>query len=196
MTNGGEKMKQTDEEIIQLFKLRDERAFELLVKTYGGLINSIVSKHMYNLLSYQDECVNDILLAIWDYIECYDGTKNSFKNWIAILAKYKSLNYVKKYKKLNEEVELDKAYLVTEDEHLNRLLQHDTRKGLEAILGELKEKDRQLFTEIYFNDKSVEEVCKQTGKSKNYIYNRLSRGRKKLKTLWEREVPSDETQRI
>lgn len=189
-------MKQTDEAIIELINRRDEKAFDLLVKAYGSLINSIVSKHMYNLVSYQDECINDILLAIWNHAECYDADKNSFKNWIAILAKYKSLNYVKKYKRIGESIELDAVNLVTEDNLVNRLVQQDIRGNLEHILNGLKEKDRMLFTELYFNDKSVDEVCSQTGMDKNYIYNRLSRGKKKLRALWERGMKCDERQRI
>lgn len=146
---------------------------------------------MYNLGSYQDECINDILLAIWDHVACYDASKNSFKNWIAILAKYTSLNYVKKYKRLSDSVELDSSNLVTQDNNISKLIQQDIREDLEHVLSGLKEKDRIIFTELYFNDKSMDEVCWQTGMNKNYIYNRLSRGKKKLRALWERRMNHD-----
>lgn len=189
-------MKQTDEELIEQIKRRDEKAFEYIVKIYGRLIKSIVSKHMYNLESYQDECINDILLAIWDNVECYDEAKNSFKNWIAVISKYTSLNYVKKYKKYSNNIELDEFKLVTEDTNINQFIQEDISKELEKMLSCLKKKDRVIFTELYLKDKSIEEICFQTGMRKDYIYNRLSRGKKKLRTLWNKGGTYNESKNI
>jgi len=33
------------------------------------------------------------LLAIWDNIDSFDEDKNSFKNWVAAISKYKSIDY-------------------------------------------------------------------------------------------------------
>lgn len=125
---------------------------------YGGLINSIIRKHMYHLESYQDECMNDILLAIWDNIACYDPTKNSSKNWVSVVSKYTSLNYIKKYQKLSNNTELDYVQLISEDSNINGLIQQDTRDELEMLLGCLKNKDKIIFTELYLNDKNMKEI--------------------------------------
>lgn len=176
----------TDGELIEQIRRRDEKAFESIVKIYGRLISSIVSKHMYSLENYQDECINDILLAIWNNVEYYNTSKNSFKNWIAVIAKYTSLNYVKKYKKYGNNIELDEVKLITEDNNVEQLIQQDINKELEEMLGCLKKKDRVIFTELYLKDKSIDEICFQTGMRKDYIYNRVSRGKKKLRALWEK----------
>lgn len=179
-------MEPVDEAIIERIKRKDEKAFDYIVEKYGGLIKSVVNKHMYDLGNHQDECINDILLAIWNHIECYDSTKNSLKNWIAVISKYTSLNYVKKYKKETTHIELEQVEMISEDSTVNRLIQQDTSREVEKLLGQLKQKDRELFIELYLKDKSIDEVCLQTGMQRDYIYNRVSRGKKKLKTLWQK----------
>ena len=76
---------------------RDEKALSYVIDVYGGLIKSIVNKDLYNLESYKDECINDILLAVWDGIDKYDKNKGSFKYWLAAITKYKCIGYKRKY---------------------------------------------------------------------------------------------------
>ena len=53
------------------------------------------------------------------------------------------------------------------------------------MLGCLKKDDRSLFIKLYIEDKKIEEVTKETGMSRDVIYNRLSRGKGKIKNLFE-----------
>ncbi|MGF7186815.1 DNA-directed RNA polymerase specialized sigma24 family protein [Desulfitispora alkaliphila] len=70
-----------------------------VIDNYGGLIKSIVGKHLYNLQHLHEECLDDVLLAVWDNIDSFYPEKNSFKNWVAAIAKYKSIDYKRKYLK-------------------------------------------------------------------------------------------------
>lgn len=53
--------------------------------------------------------MNDVLLAIWDHIDSFQPEKNSFKNWIAAIEKYKAIDYLRKYQKEQMEVSLETA---------------------------------------------------------------------------------------
>ena len=86
-----------DREIVEGIKRKDENAFNILVDIYGGVIKSIVIYHMRGFLEYTDECINDVLLSVWNNIESYDSEKNSLKNWLGAIAKYKCIDYKKKY---------------------------------------------------------------------------------------------------
>ncbi len=44
-----------------------------------------------------EECINDILLAIWNWIYKYDKTKGEFKNWFGVVARYKCISYQREY---------------------------------------------------------------------------------------------------
>ena len=65
-----------------------------VIDEYGGLIKAVIRKNMSCLKEYQEECMNDVLLSIWENIASYHPEKNSFKNWIAAIAKYKSIDYI------------------------------------------------------------------------------------------------------
>ncbi len=74
-----------DDNFLEQLRKRDEDALYYVIDMYGGLIKSIVSKHLYNLQFIQEECIDDILLAIWDNIASFCPEKNSFKNWVGAI---------------------------------------------------------------------------------------------------------------
>ncbi|MEK1831143.1 sigma factor [Priestia megaterium] len=86
-----------------MYNAKKEKGLELLIDQYGGLITAIVRKHLGTLKSYEEECVNDVLLAVWHHIDRFDSEKNTFKNWVAAVAKYKAIDYQRKYIKTQHE---------------------------------------------------------------------------------------------
>lgn len=64
----------------------------------------IVCKYLGMLKSYEEECVNDVLLVVWYYIDCFDLEKNMFKNWVVVVVKYKVIDYQCKYIKMQYEL--------------------------------------------------------------------------------------------
>ena len=103
----------------------------MLVDNYGGIITSVVRKHLGILINYEEECVNDILLSIWESIEGYDKDKNTFKNWICVIAKYKSINYRKKYLANYKLEEIDNEIFYID----KRLIQLEIDEDIEDILS-------------------------------------------------------------
>ena len=55
---------------------------EILIDNYNGLLTSIIRTHLKPIRNYEEECINDVLLAIWDNIEGFNAKESSFKNWI------------------------------------------------------------------------------------------------------------------
>lgn len=55
----------------------------------------------------------------------------------------------------------------------------------EKIMWLLKKEERALFMKHYVEQRSVDELADEMGVRKSVIYNRLSRGRKKLQTLFQ-----------
>jgi RNA polymerase sigma-70 factor (ECF subfamily) len=46
-------------------------------------------------------------MAVWDNIDTFCPEKNSFKNWVAAIAKYKSIDYKRRYLKLLEQENIE-----------------------------------------------------------------------------------------
>ena len=51
----------------------------------------------------------------------------------------------------------------------------------------LKPLDRELFMKLYVEDKTIEQVSEETGMKKEIIYNRLSRGKNKIRRQYRTE---------
>ena len=112
-------MKITEENFIEELKHKNEEALEYVIKQYGWIIKAIVRKQLYNLQGYHEECINDILMGIWNNINQFDSRRNNFSNWVAGISKYKTFDYMRKYLRDLENKELDKLgeMLVQEEQH-------------------------------------------------------------------------------
>ena len=98
----------TDKLIIKYIKRCNPKGMEMLIDTYNGLLTSIIRKHINTVLNYEEECISDVLFAIWENIDGFNDRESSFKNWICAIAKYKAIDYKRKYiYKINEELNLN-----------------------------------------------------------------------------------------
>ena len=173
-----------DGDIIDGIKKRDEKAFGLLVDRYGGLIRSIISYHLQSFKSEQEECVNDVLLAIWQNISSYDEQKNSLKNWIGAICKYKAIDCKRKYHAHLSYDELDDNLPSAKD----ALLEAEIEAEIESILSCLDSEDRQIFYRHYILGEKIAEISKSTEKSPGFLFNRLSRGRNKIRKTFKEVI--------
>ncbi|AUO10403.1 sigma-70 family RNA polymerase sigma factor [Priestia megaterium] len=167
-----------DDWIVACITRKKEKGLELLIDQYGGLITAIVRKHLGTLKSYEEECVNDVLLAVWHHIDRFDSEKNTFKNWVAAVAKYKAIDYQRKYIKTQHEA-LGEAEF---DEKAGGNVQAD---DVEELLGHLNEGDRELFKAYYLQEIELKQIAQKQQTTISNLYNRLSRGRKKLKAIFK-----------
>lgn len=179
-------MRINKENYITQLRRHDEKALEFVLEEYGGLLMSIIRKHLFCLPGLQEECMNDVLFKIWKHIGQFDDNKSSFKNWIAGIARYQAIDLLRKHLKELEYMNLDEINAGKEDEHLVKLIEEEITDEVESILSCLKQEDRGIFLKLFYEGKDVEEVSDETGLKKEVIYNRVSRGRRKIRWWNER----------
>ena len=174
-------LKITEKNFIEQMKKRNEKALEYVIDNYAWILKTVLKKHLFNLENLYEECMNDCLLAIWNNIHYYDPEKSSFKNWIAGIAKYKSIDYMRRYLKDLENKNIDDIILASEDSSVKEILSNEISMETTKMLYSLSEEDREIFKKLYFEEKNMNEISKETGLSKSILYNRLSRGKKKMR---------------
>lgn len=169
----------------------NEAALEFVIKRYGNLLKSEINKTLFNYPDEQEECLYDVFMKIWEHIDSFDETRSSFPNWAVALSRYRAIDYLRKHAK-NNEVSLE-GLLENGDEALTKIeegtedftekmeQESEFQEQLNELLSPLSPADRDLFIKYYVEEIGMDELCRITGKSKDYIYNRLSRGRKKIK---------------
>lgn len=176
-------MKIDNDNFIHQLCMRNEDALMYVIDEYGGFIKAVIRKNMSCLKLKQDECFNDVLLSIWEHIDSFHPDQSSFKNWICAIAKYKSIDYMRKHKYETEKIVYEemKDYELQIDDRAE-ILDHEISARMEELLSVLKPKDREILIRIYANEEPVEQVSRDLHIGKSVIYNRVSRAKKKLRT--------------
>lgn len=177
-------MKINEENFLDQLKTKNEKALDYVIDTYGWIIKSVIKKHLYNLQSVQDECINDVLLGLWNNIDKFDENKSEFKNWIAGIAKFKAIDYKRKYLRELDNENVDDLN-ITVDDSINELLKNELSLEMQEMMNSLEEKDRELFYKLYVEEIEVDKVSQETGIKRDVIYNRVSRAKKKLRDIFK-----------
>ncbi|MBO3446098.1 sigma-70 family RNA polymerase sigma factor [Clostridium sp. CCUG 7971] len=172
-----------DKLIIKYIKKKNQKGMEILIDQYNALLTSIVRFHLGTLINYEEECVSDALLAIWDNIEGFEKDKNSFKNWICAIAKYKAIDYKRKYLNKIETSSLDEqTYYIDKN-----LLQIEIQEELNETLDFLSEEDEEIFRRYYLEDESVADIANNKKLAISSVHSKLSRGRSKIRKILLKE---------
>ena len=166
-----------DELMIKYIKKKKEKGMELLIDNYRGIITAVVRRHLGVLVNYEEECVDDVLLSIWDNIKSFNNKKNSFKNWVCAVSKYKAIDYKKKYLSKVEHIDISKEIYYIDQE----LLKSEIDEEVNEILSHLNENDKNLFKKYYLEGEPLEEIAIKNNTKVSNLYNRLSRGKKKIR---------------
>ena len=166
---------------IKQLKLHNEKALMYVIDTYGGLLMSVIRKHMFALPQQQEECFDDVLLKIWEHISDFDESRNSFQNWAAAIAKYRAIDYLRQYRREPVAVDIEDTVIAPEDQMLTEVIEREISNEIEKMLSCLKPADRELFLRLYVEEQDMEQVSREMGMKKEVIYNHLSRGRQKIR---------------
>lgn len=177
-------MKVTEHNVVQQIASKNEKAIAFIIQQYGGLLTAIIKRHVhYNQQEYE-ECMDDVLLAIWQHIDAFDEQRNSFKQWIAAIAKYKAIDY-------------ERRMIKSQQQFVNREITDELygkqpvsiKQDVEDVLSELNPTERNIFEKYYLEGVPSREMAKQMNVQESWIHNKLSRGRKKLK---QKFIPKNE----
>ena len=183
-------MKVTEENFIPLLCWKHEKALEYCMLHYGGLVKAVVHRYLGSLPQYEEECQNDVFFAVWNHIDAYDPERNPFANWIAGVARLKALDCKRKYASRMLETsweameETGQPVIQAEFSAELQAVEEEFSEETQQILACLKPKDRELFLRLYIEEENMEEVSQSTGLAKPVIYNRLSRGKKRIRSLF------------
>lgn len=173
---------------IEQLRARNEHALEYVVERYGGLLYSILRKKLYLIPDMVDECFDDVLLKVWDHADDFDETRCEFKTWLAAIARYRAIDYLRKAKR--EEMNMASESLsemVIEpgaDDKRLRDIEEAIDGETEKMLAYLSPKDQEIFRRIYLEGESVDDVSKDLNLPKSQVYNHTSRGKRKLQKLY------------
>ena len=182
------KMRIDERNFLEEMRNGNEKALCCSIEKYGNLVKAVIGKHLYLLEEEQEECFDDVFLNVWRHIDSFDETRNTFSNWLAGIARYKSIDYLRRYRKYFAEVSLeeikDTASMAADDKELLALMEREISEETENLLQYLKPAERELFEKLFLEEMTVEEAALAYQTNADVIYKRLSRARKRMRELF------------
>ncbi len=178
-------MKITVNNVVQQIQNKNEQAIPFIINHYGGLLTAIIKRHLnYDQQDYE-ECLDDVLLSVWNNIHSFNPAKNTFKQWIAAIGKYKAIDYQRRritiqhqqYSVGDINESMVNAKQSTKTNGVEKLLE------VEELLEQLSASERKIFEKYYLEGTPSSEIAKEFNSKESWVYNKLSRGRRKLKSF-------------
>lgn len=174
-------MKITEENFIVQIQQKNEDALGFVIQQYGWIIKTVAKKHLQQQPELTDECINDVLLAVWQHIASFDRSKSSFENWLAGVSRYKAIDCKRKYLKRIKEEPLYTAEETADATNSLRRLEEEINEEMREMLACLNKQDRGIFERMFWKGESVKEISASMGMKETAVYNHVSRGKKKLR---------------
>jgi len=166
-----------DEEIIERIKKKDYAGLEELLAVYGDsmlrTIHSVLSQP--HEVSERQDVANEVFYEVWQKIAAYQPERSRLITWLLLISRSRAIDHKRKLNKRSlEEKPVDEQELAIEDSPL-------TKENFLGFIEDLEALDQRIFLLYYFYQESPETIAEQTDLNISAIYNRLSRGRKRIK---------------
>lgn len=180
-----------DEDIINLYFMRDERAIEETDLKYGKYCKTIVKNILQNAQDIE-ECLDDTYMKMWKRIP--PAKPLILRAFIGKIARDLALNMFYASKRVrrgggvvNEILEeLDECIPDNNDvEHF--VLRNELSNIIRTFVNELGQRDAYIFTSRYFYAEDISSIARKYGMTRHNVTVTLSRLRKKLQCRLEKE---------
>ena len=175
----------SDEEIINMYLIRDEKAIEKTDGKYGGYVRTIA----YNILNdapESDECKSDTYMGLWKSIP--PKRPRVFKAYIAKIARGVALN---RYKARMRDKRVISEYTVSMsdfdgmisdigDTVEEEILARELGRAISSFIRELPEERRLIFISRYYFSDPVKVIARRVGVTSSAIFKQLAAMRESL----------------
>lgn len=167
---------------IRELKYRNPDALDYFIDSYGAIVNGIATKILYSLgnSGIIEECMSDIFMLVWTNINKYDEDKGNFKGWLGAVAKFKAIDYYRKYSK-GMQVEVIEETLTNGRSAEDEFISEFENSRLVEIMENLEEPDRTIFVMKFLLGEKVKKISEAVNLSVNSVNTRISRGREKIR---------------
>lgn len=165
---------------------------EKIMETYNNYISTII-RNSHIILSNEDveEVILDVFLTLWKNQNKLDINK-SMSAYISGITK-NLIKYKYRQCKITPNIEEYEEKLIDNSNIEITLLQNEKQKIISEELEKIKQEDKEIFIEYYYDDKNIKEISKKFNMTESKVKSKLFRVRKRLnKILKKRGYSSNE----
>ena len=170
-------MTQSDNELVKAINKGEQGAFKIIYDRYSDLLFTYIMHHLNNDKEMASDIWQDTWIVAVEKSKDFKS-KSSFFTWLCAIAKNKISDYYRNAKKEEQFERIEKMHFDIDDEELNiELIDSKTQVEVITVLGSLEELYRDLLIAKYIDNKSIDEISTEMGKSYKATESLLSRSR-------------------
>jgi RNA polymerase sigma factor, sigma-70 family len=165
---------------------------EKIMETYNNYISTIIRNSHINLSNEDvEEVILDVFLTLWKNQNKLDINK-SMSAYISGITK-NLIKYKYRQCKITQNIKEYEEKLIDNSNIEITLLQNEKQKIISEELEKIKQEDKEIFIEYYYDDKNIKEISKKFNMTESKVKSKLFRVRKRLnKILKKRGYSSNE----
>jgi RNA polymerase sigma-70 factor, ECF subfamily len=181
-TNGAEP---TDEMLMARIQQRDEQALTLLYYRYSKLLQSVISRCVYDA-HHAEDLLQEVFVEIWDRAGHYSEEKGRALGWLITLARRRALDRIRRFQayfRAEQRLRAEEENGPLTDHSCDGdadVEQRDLGARLERALAQLPEAQAQAVRLAYQQGLSQREIVARTGIPLGTIKTRIELGLRKL----------------
>ncbi len=168
-------MAQTDKKIVRKIKAGSQEAFTELYQKYSDLLFAYVLRRLDNDRDVATDIWQEIWLVAIEKFSVFKSDCTVF-TWLCAIANNKISDYFRlkeKHRKFDTEMKLT---MEIDNDEVN-VVNEDVQETVIKVLADLSDEHRHLLMARYFENKSVDEISLQLGKSYKATESLLTRSR-------------------
>ncbi len=146
-------------ELAVLAQQGDKRAYHRLLSEIAPFIRTCISGKLANP-DWVDEIVQDVLISVHKSLRSYAADR-PFKPWLNAIIQFRKTDFLRKHYRGRKVREAGMQDAETFDSYVTFSAHSGELKDIEAALGQLPEKQRQIFTLLKVEGFSIKEVAEK-----------------------------------
>ncbi len=150
----------TQEELIELIRQRNQKAFTFLYDNYSkalfGVINSIINNQ-----EESEDVLQNTFVKIWNNFGSYEEAKGRLYTWMLNIARNMAIDSTRsKHEKIKSKIQSTSDTVYQKNNLQFTDVAHESI-GIKTILNTLKEEHKQIIDLAYFEGYTQEEISKK-----------------------------------
>ncbi len=178
-------MQQDESAALALMREGSEMGLRWMIQRYTPYVSSIVWGVFGGRLGPQDaeEVTSDAFLLLWRSRDKLRAGK--VKSYLGSIARTKAID---RLRKAGRDLSLvDERLTIASDTPEKELLLRESKQLLRQYLESMNAPDREIFLRYYYLRENAPAIARRLGMSPEAVRQRLTRGRERLRRLFEEE---------
>ncbi len=139
------------------------------IESFNKIVNKyelMVLKFVFNMIKQREaaeDITQEVFITIYNKLEMYDK-RHSFSNWILQISKNKTIDYIRKYKKVYEG-NIDEAYdISSQDMSPEEIAEYkEVKNKIKEYIKTLEETDKQILILRYSENLTFTDIAEILG---------------------------------